>query len=115
MDEENHTENKIIIATDAKQLSTLEEKWYSRWREAAAWVFLTVVLFDFIVAPIGHAVFALILHLPDTPWTPLTLQGGAMFYMCFMAILGISAWGKSQERQGIISNLPDYSNAPKQS
>ena len=30
-------------------------------------------------------------------WTPLTLEGGAMFHISFGAILGATAWKKKDE------------------
>ena len=30
-------------------------------------------------------------------WTPLTLQGGAMFHLSFGAILGATSWNKHKE------------------
>jgi hypothetical protein len=31
-------------------------------------------------------------------WQPLTLQGGGLFHMAMGAVLGVSSWGKTQER-----------------
>ena len=30
-------------------------------------------------------------------WTPLTLEGGAMFHLAFGAILGATSWNKHKE------------------
>ena len=36
-------------------------------------------------------------QLAASRWTPLTLEGGAMFHLSFGAILGATAWRKKDE------------------
>lgn len=91
-----------------------KETWYQRvWRPATAIVYLAVVLFDFIAAPIyveamnykkgiNYEAFreiakfedALVqselvkkLNVGDRRWEPLTLAGGGLFHIAFGSIL----------------------------
>jgi len=33
-----------------------------------------------------------------TQWIPLTTRGGGLFHMAMMAIIGVTAWGRTQEK-----------------
>jgi hypothetical protein len=37
-------------------------------------------------------------------WQPLTLQGAGLFHMAMGAVLGLSAWGRTQEKLGGANN-----------
>jgi len=42
---------------------------------------------------------------PVTQWSPLTLQGAGLFHLAMGAVLGIAAWGRTQEKvAGTASN-----------
>jgi hypothetical protein len=77
------------------------DPWYLEWRLVGAYVFYTISLFDFIGGPLitilfdGYTKGTLV-------WTPLTTQGGGLFYFAYGGILGISAWGKFNENKEII-------------
>jgi len=86
------------------------EKWYKEWRTVAAYTYLVICLYDFMLAPIFSQVFAYWTHTVYVMWTPLTTQGGGLFHISFGAIIGVSAWGKFSENQAIIRNMPDYSS-----
>jgi len=81
------------------------ENWFkSQWRPAAAWLYLFINLFDFVIAPILTMVGPKLLGSSYTPWQPLTLVGGGMFHLSFGAIIGVTAWGRTRERvNGLIS------------
>jgi hypothetical protein len=38
------------------------------------------------------------MHVPITQWNPLTLQGAGLFHIAMGAVLGISAFGRTQEK-----------------
>ena len=103
--------------------SVEKEHWYRWcWRPTAAIVFLTVVVFDFIIMPTFinltsagnnyQEVFNQLnnldkevqvelvkrIDIEKREWEPLTLQAGGVFYACFGAILGVSAWTRGQEK-----------------
>jgi hypothetical protein len=70
-----------------------------RWRASAAWVYLVICLFDFIIAPMLWSALQLTSKgQVSLMWQPLTLQGGGLFHMAFGAIVGITAHGRTREK-----------------
>jgi len=81
-----------------------EEHWSQKfWRPAMAWSYLSICLFDFMMAPIFFAVFAAVTKTPPVVWKSLTLAEGGLFHVAMGAILGISAFGRSQEKTARIT------------
>jgi hypothetical protein len=67
------------------------------WRPLMAWSYLVICLFDFLLAPMLIAISQ------DSAskmveWNPLTLRGAGMYHMAMLAIVGITAWGRTQEK-----------------
>jgi hypothetical protein len=57
------------------------------------------VLFDFVLAPTGYQIAQTIAGTTDfTQWAPLTLQGNAMFHISMLTIVGVTAYGRTQEK-----------------
>lgn len=93
-------------------------KWMrENWRPLAAFIYLAINVFDFLIAPIfmglntettaqfvagiaglDPSVQAIMASKPNGGWTPLTLQGSGMFHISFGAILGVSAWSRGTEK-----------------
>ena len=80
-----------------------KEDWMnSKWRPAMGWMYMIVCVFDFIVFPIMFT----IVQFWETQaandafrqWQPLTLVGAGLFHMAMGAVLGLSAWGRTQEK-----------------
>ena len=71
------------------------------WRDWAGVVYLFICLVDFFLAPLmwnfGLTMMDKEVQLASSRWTPLTLEGGAMFHLSFGAILGATAWRKKDE------------------
>ncbi len=76
------------------------------WRNWAALVYLFICLCDFFVGPLWWNllmwdscadIIAKGKVCDASRWTPLTLQGGAMFHLAFGAILGATSWNKHKE------------------
>lgn len=70
----------------------------SYWRPAIAWSYLVICLFDFIGGPL---LYSFLFH--DTldkfiQWTPLTLRGGGLYHASMLTIIGVTAWGRTQEK-----------------
>lgn len=63
------------------------------WRPIAAFVYLAVCAFDFIIAPGLY----IILH-PDHEWVPVTLAQSGLFHISFGAILSAASWTHGQEK-----------------
>lgn len=80
----------------------LNEKWFvSYWRPSMAWLYMLVVAFDFIIAPVMSMIIPIlpfVKNMTYTPWHPLTLEGGGLIHVTFGAVLGITAWGRTKEK-----------------
>ena len=75
-----------------------------KWRPMMAMLYMTICAFDFILFPIGWTATQAIFHGGlTTQWQPLTLQGGGLIHVSFGAILGVSAWGRTQEKLAGVS------------
>lgn len=83
-----------------------KEDWMnSKWRPAMGWLYMLVCLCDFVVFPVLWAVLHAVLHSTNvTQWQPLTLQGAGLFHLAMGAVLGLAAWGRTQEKLGGANN-----------
>jgi hypothetical protein len=76
-----------------------DESWFqSHWRSAMAWSYGAVCLWDFMLAPIFFAWFANYTKTPYVVWVPLTTQGGGLYHLAMGAIIGVTSYGKTQEK-----------------
>lgn len=91
------------------------DDWFFRkWRPAMAWMYVAICIFDFILGPFFYAWFAW--YTKDFAkfgeWQPLTLMGGGLFHASMGAILGVTVWGRTQEKlNGVAAMPPDYYNS----
>ena len=96
-------------------------KWLrSMWRPLAAVTYLSICIFDFIIAPYYvqaqphdlEEIFKYVLQMDVSQqsealnimwtkgqWQSLTLQGGGLFHIAFGAILGAAAWTRGMEKR----------------
>ena len=94
-----------------------EESWVtSKWRPCMGWLYMATCAFDFILGPIFWAFLQTVTKQTVTQWMPLTLQGGGLFHMAMGAVLGISAYGRTQEKLGGVTSsstvVPPAASAP---
>jgi hypothetical protein len=95
----------------------------TKWRPAMGWMYMGVCIFDFVLAPVLWSV----IQFWETEsandafrqWQPMTLQGAGLFHMAMGAVLGLAAWGRTQEKlNGTSSNnvpeVPTASVTPRQ-
>lgn len=82
------------------------------------WQYMIVCAADFVVFPILYAIYNAIFYSGSLPsnvpsqWTPLTLQGAGLYHIAMGAILGVTAWGRTQEKlNGNTVTLPGYQNS----
>lgn len=62
-------------------------------------VYMMVILFDFVVAPVGWSILqAFASGSVILQWSPLTLISGGIFHAAMGAVLGISAFSRGQEK-----------------
>jgi len=77
-----------------------KEDWMNKkWRPAMGWMYMLVCTMDFVIFPI---LWSLVQTLGDgkveSQWMPITLQGAGLFHIAMGAILGIAAYGRTQEK-----------------
>jgi hypothetical protein len=94
---------------DMSESEKKKEDWMnSKWRPAMGWMYMAVCVFDFILAPILWAVIQFwetqAANDAFRQWQPLTLQGAGLFHMAMGAVLGLAAWGRTQEKLGGANN-----------
>jgi hypothetical protein len=83
-----------------------KEDWMnSKWRPMMGWMYMLVCLCDFVVFPVLWSLLHAVLHTANmTQWNPLTLQGAGLFHITMGAVLGIAAFGRTQEKLGGANN-----------
>ena len=96
----DNTIEKISVSEQKK------EDWMnSKWRPMMGWMYMVVCCFDFVLAPILWSLLQSISHgSVQTQWQPLTLQGAGLFHIAMGAVLGIAAYGRTQEKLGGANN-----------
>lgn len=94
-------------------MGTEGKSWYKTcWRPSIAWSYLIICMFDFFLAPIGNAVFQASFYPTASfiSWVPITLGGGGLYHISMMTIVGVTAWGRTQEK--VRSIITDNANIP---
>jgi hypothetical protein len=102
MTRENKKEEKVQKKAD--------EDWMTKkWRPMMAMMYMSCCLFDFALFPIMFTVvqFWEVQAANDAfrQWVPITLQGGGLFHVAMGAVLGVSAYGRTQEKVAGASNV----------
>ena len=82
-----------------------KEDWMnSKWRPMMGWMYMLVCMFDMIIFPVLWSLLQTVTHTPITQWNPLTLQGAGLFHIAMGAVLGIAAFGRTQEKMAGANN-----------
>ena len=82
-----------------------KEDWMnSKWRPMMGWMYMLVCTADFILFPVMWSLLQTFAKVPITQWMPLTLQGAGLFHIAMGAVLGIAAFGRTQEKLGGANN-----------
>jgi hypothetical protein len=77
------------------------EDWMARkWRPMMGWTYMATCVFDFVIAPIAWSMLQAALKQPITQWMPVTLQGAGLYHVAMGAVLGVAAYGRTQEKLG---------------
>ena len=94
--------DNVVETTNAKP----QEDWMARrWRPAMGWLYMAVCAMDFMIFPVLWSVLQSISHGQVTnQWQPLTLQGAGLFHLAMGAVLGIAAYGRTQEKMAGANN-----------
>lgn len=81
-----------------------------------AMMYMTCCLFDFALFPIMFTVvqFWEVQAANDAfrQWVPITLQGGGLFHVAMGAVLGVSAYGRTQEKVAGAANVSTSTSVP---
>ena len=76
-----------------------KEDWMNaKWRPMMGWMYMVVCMMDMVVFPILWSLLQTLTHSPITQWNPLTLQGAGLFHIAMGTVLGIAAFGRTQEK-----------------
>ena len=70
----------------------------SKWRPAMGWTYMIICILDMGVFPIVWSLAQVLTKQQITQWDPLTLRGAGLFHMAMGAVLGIAAFGRTQEK-----------------
>jgi len=82
-----------------------DEDWMQKkWRPAMGWMYMVVCMMDMVVFPIIWSLAQTLTKQPITQWNPLTLQGAGLFHIAMGAVLGIAAFGRTQEKMAGAAN-----------
>ena len=95
------------MTDEVKSASELKkEDWMnSKWRPMMGWMYMVVCTCDFVVFPVLWSLLHAVLHTANmVQWQPLTLQGAGLFHIAMGAVLGIAAFGRTQEKLGGANN-----------
>jgi hypothetical protein len=108
------SEESTMSASEQKK-----EDWMnSKWRPMMGWMYMLICTMDMVLFPILWSLLQAMTHTPITQWNPLTLQGAGLFHIAMGAVLGIAAFGRTQEKLnganngGASSPAPSFGSAP---
>jgi hypothetical protein len=98
-----------------------KEDWMNtKWRPMMGWMYMVVCICDFVLFPVLWSLIQAV-HGGQvaTQWSPITLNGAGLFHMAMGAILGIAAYGRTQEKLNGANNgglqLPAPNTVPSTS
>lgn len=96
--------------------SKFDNHWLQRWwRPLMAIQYMIVCLFDFLIAPILWTLVQIYFEgAANQQWMPITLQGAGLYHLAMGAVLGIAAYGRTQEKLTGSSGwpaVPAYQNS----
>lgn len=71
----------------------------SKWRPMMAFIYMITCATDFVIFPVLWSVLQAVQGGQVTSqWNPLTLQGAGLYHIAMGAVLGLAAYGRSQEK-----------------
>lgn len=85
-----------------------KEDWLNtKWRPMMGWVYMFTCIADFVIFPMLWSVLQAVNHGQiASQWQPITLQGAGLFHMSMGIIIGVSAYGRTQEKINGVYNEP---------
>jgi Holin of 3TMs, for gene-transfer release len=98
-------ERAQIAKDESKKEEKASEHWMKAyWRPAMGWLYMLICFFDFVIAPVLSMLMPIFLKslgantVTYAQWQSLTLANGGLIHLAFGAILGVTAWGRTQEK-----------------
>jgi hypothetical protein len=93
----------------AEKMSESEKKkedWMnSKWRPMMGWSYMLTCIADFVIFPVLWSILqSLSKGQVNVQWQPITLQGAGLYHIAMGAVLGIAAYGRTQEKLGGANN-----------
>jgi len=92
----------MATSEEYEKMSASEKKkedWMNaKWRPMMGWIYMVTCVTDFILFPVLWSILQASLKQPITPWQPITLQGAGLFHLAMGAIIGVAAYGRTQEK-----------------
>ena len=87
-------DEQVTSASEQKK-----EDWMNaKWRPMMGWMYMLICTMDMVVFPVLWSLLQAVTHTAITQWNPLTLQGAGLFHIAMGAVLGIAAFGRTQEK-----------------
>lgn len=90
------------MSDQGKEVAEVKEKedWMNaKWRPAMGWMYMLVCTCDFVIFPVLWSLIQTMGHgRIETQWQPITLSGAGLFHMAMGAIIGVAAFGRTQEK-----------------
>jgi len=83
-----------------EMITEKKEDWMNaKWRPMMGWMYMLVCTMDFVVFPVLWSLInAAHSGSVGQQWNPITLQGAGLFHMAMGAIIGVAAFGRTQEK-----------------
>jgi hypothetical protein len=83
-----------------KENAKQDEHWMKAyWRPAMGWLYMLICFCDFVGFPIISMFMPVFIKgLPYVAWKSITLDNGGLIHLAFGAILGVTAYGRTQEK-----------------
>ncbi len=92
---------------EIKEVKKDEDWMQKKWRPAMGWMYMVVCTMDMVIFPVAWSILQTVMGQQITQWQPLTLQGAGLFHLAMGAVLGIAAFGRTQEKlAGTATNAP---------
>ena len=86
------------MTEEVKPVKKDEDWMQKKWRPAMGWMYMLVCMMDMVIFPVAWSLAQVLTKQPITQWNPLTLQGAGLFHLAMGAVLGIAAFGRTQEK-----------------
>jgi hypothetical protein len=100
-----------MLEEKKEEVKKPDEDWMTKkWRPLMAMMYMACCLCDFALFPI---MFTIVQFWETSAandafrqWVPITLQGGGLFHVAMGGVLGVTAYGRTQEKLGGVATPP---------